>query len=602
MLMKTKGNKIDTENRRQQDEEERRKWKDPNENEKFVCDGATVLCPYCSAPKGKLVVKGPRVKLQDKPWANAGDNDGLTNFAFNGLCMHPKWGNQKPPCNAVISLGLWKKLSDVNVDGFKGLLVKSTIPCHVSGECISIVHSGQTARLDVRKEIKVASIRVVEQLEKGFDYDGIESQEVDGFVYGKNYHLEAFGFTNGIPEDKDIQWEAEFVFYDGRRGTVMNKDLTRKWEPRGKCVEFPPLDYDSIGGTVVFYAYVSYRKDEASLNVWSHFRFRFFSFQEVKAQIIQRMGKPWLIDQSGTSLCGMACLFYVFAKLHPVEYGEFIIDMHHKGEATFHGYTIRPDVDAEERMYDMDPRGDNYPIWADANGKERERMPMADWLSLAVLRSHVSSTWTIPVIVKRFPPIFTLISKKMIYNGERENTIDQLAAVNWPDMMERLCRDFLGFQNVESVGLSFNSLERRKSILSIRRYDEQSNDDLYSLLKMEKAHKEGATVLMMIDSQMFENIVSYSYNDLLTQSHWIVYEGGLIFYNAADKPVKEIGKAITLSFKFATWGVAPSDSNKQLKNKKSISISCFKSTFYGFIVCIDYLPSNKKIIDSYMKV
>ena len=119
---------------------------------------------------------------------------------------------------------------------------------------------------------------------------------------------------------------------------------------------------------------------------------------------------------------------------------------------------------------------------------------------------------------------------------------------------------------------------------------------------MEKAHKEGATVLMMIDSQMFENIVSYSYNDLLTQSHWIVYEGGLIFYNAADKPVKEIGKAITLSFKFATWGVAPSDSNKQLKNKKSISISCFKSTFYGFIICRDYLPSNKKVIDSYMKV
>ena len=94
MLMKTKGNKIDAENRRQQDEEERRKWKDPNENEKFVCNGATVLCPYCSAPKGKLVVKEPRVKLQDKPWVNAGDNDGLTSFAFNGLCMHPKWGNQ----------------------------------------------------------------------------------------------------------------------------------------------------------------------------------------------------------------------------------------------------------------------------------------------------------------------------------------------------------------------------------------------------------------------------------------------------------------------------------------------------------------------------
>ena len=98
------------------------------------------------------------------------------------------------------------------------------------------------------------------------------------------------------------------------------------------------------------------------------------------------------------------------------------------------------------------------------------------------------------------------------------------------------------------------------------------------------------------------NVWKQGFLSVLTQSHWIVYEGGLIFYNAADKPVKEIGKAITLSFKFATWGVAPSDSNKQLKNKKSISISCFKSTFYGFIICRDYLPRNKKVIDSYMKV
>ena len=233
----------------------------------------------------------------------------------------------------------------------------------------------------------------------------------------------------------------------------------------------------------------------------------------------------------------------------------------------------------------MDPAGNNYPVWTDANGKEVERMPMADWLSLAVLRSHESTTWIKPVVLNPFPPIVIPVPKKMIYKGKRENTMDQLAAVNWPDMMEKLCREFLGFQNVESVGLSFNSLERRKSILSIRNYDEQSNDDLYSLLKMEKAHKEGATVLMMIDSQMFENIVSSSYNDLLTQSHWIVYEGGLIFYNAANKPVKEIGKATMLAFKFATWGKNPEESLELLTKKHRVSLDCFKSTFYGYIVC-----------------
>ena len=101
---------------------------------------------------------------------------------------------------------------------------------------------------------------------------------------------------------------------------------------------------------------------------------------------------------------------------------------------------------------------------------------------------------------------------------------------------------------------------------------------------MEQAHKEGATVLMMIDSQMFDDIVSYSYNDLFTKSHWIVYEGGLNFYNAANKPVMEIGKATKLVFKFATWGNDPLKSSSLLKYGV-ITPECFKSTFYGYVVC-----------------
>lgn len=600
MLMKTKGNKIDTENRRQHDEEERRKWKDPNENEKFVCDGATVLCPYCSAPKGKLVVKGPRVKLQDKPWANAGDNNGLANFAFNGLCMHPKWGNQKPPCNAVISLGLWKKLSDVNVDGFKGLLVKSTIPCHVSGECIKIVHSGQTARLDVEKRPRVCAIMVDEFLEEGYNYDGESSELVKGFVYNKIYHLTAIIHNDNGVKDEDIHWEAEYVFTNGHRTKVKNRALDNIWTDKGRHITLPPMLPSLIGGTLVFYAYINKPKGEATWTIWVHYRFRLFNFKQVQDQIIQRVGQPWLIDQSGTSLCGMACLFYVFAKLHPVAYGKFIIDMHHKGEATFNGYTVRPDEDAAEEMYNMDPAGENYPVWTDANGKVVERMPMADWLSLAVLRSHESTTWFKPVVLNPFPPIVIPVPKKMIYKGKRENTMDQLAAVNWPGMMERLCREFLGFQNVEST-LSMVLMKEQKHFFRGWLSDKMSDRDLRSLEDMEQAHNDGATVLMMIDSQMFENVVSYSYMDLLTKSHWIVYEGGLKFLNESNNTVTDLKEATRIFFNFATWGVAPSNSYENLENENNISVSCFKSTFYGFIVCRDYLPSNKKIIDSYMK-
>ena len=122
--------------------------------------------------------------------------------------------------------------------------------------------------------------------------------------------------------------------------------------------------------------------------------------------------------------------------------------------------------------------------------------------------------------------------------------------------------------------------------------NEISGVALNSLEYMERAHKEGATVLMMIDSQMFDDIVSYSYNDLLTKSHWIVYEGGMRFYNAANKPVKEIGKATKLVFKFATWGKDPLKSSSLLKYGV-ITSECFKSTFYGYVVCHNTLNKAK---------
>ena len=115
--------------------------------------------------------------------------------------------------------------------------------------------------------------------------------------------------------------------------------------------------------------------------------------------------------------------------------------------------------------------------------------------------------------------------------------------------------------------------------------NEISGVALNSLEDMEQAHNDGATVLMMIDSQMFDDIVSYSYKDLFTKSHWIVYEEGLNFYNAANKPVKEVGKATMLAFKFATWGKNPEESLELLTKKHRVSLDCFKSTFYGYIVC-----------------
>ena len=136
------------ENDRQWEKEKKRKWRDPNEDVKYVCQGGKIQCKYCSSPIALLTVTAETVMLQDKPWATIGDNVGKVNFGFTGICTHPKWGNQKPPCKSVINLGQWKDFSETIIGNNQALLVKSTIPCMVSGEDLKIVHSGQTATLE----------------------------------------------------------------------------------------------------------------------------------------------------------------------------------------------------------------------------------------------------------------------------------------------------------------------------------------------------------------------------------------------------------------------------------------------------------------------
>lgn len=127
-----------------------REWSDVNEDVKFVCHGGKVQCKYCTPPIADIIVTSTQIMLQDKPMATTGDTDGKVNFNFTGVCMHPS--QQKPlapppPCKAVISLGRWKDYSDTLVDNYNALLVKSKIPCMISGEDLEVIHSGQMATL-----------------------------------------------------------------------------------------------------------------------------------------------------------------------------------------------------------------------------------------------------------------------------------------------------------------------------------------------------------------------------------------------------------------------------------------------------------------------
>jgi hypothetical protein len=134
-------------------------WADVNEQLKYVCQGGKVQCQFCAPPVADIIVTSSTIMLQDTPWATVKDKDGKVNFNFTGVCNHPsqqKPSAPPPPCKAVISLGEWKDFSDTMVGNNNALMVKSTIPCMVSGQDLKIIDSGQKAVLEeVKPKVKL---------------------------------------------------------------------------------------------------------------------------------------------------------------------------------------------------------------------------------------------------------------------------------------------------------------------------------------------------------------------------------------------------------------------------------------------------------------
>ena len=70
-----------------------REWRDINEDYKYVCQGGKIQCTFANPPIADIIVTSTTVMLQDKPWATVGDKDGVINFNFTGVCMHPSQQN-----------------------------------------------------------------------------------------------------------------------------------------------------------------------------------------------------------------------------------------------------------------------------------------------------------------------------------------------------------------------------------------------------------------------------------------------------------------------------------------------------------------------------
>lgn len=149
-----------------------------------------------------------------------------------------------------------------------------------------------------------------------------------GMIYGNTYHFKVKSYINQPPTNiNSISWMIHY------HSLFQNKWIDIPLIAKGDHISILMNEKDMCGRFVFVRAYLKSPEREAELSVWKHNRFRWFDRMIVENEITERTdnGKPWLINQSGTSLCGMACIFYLFAKEQPDAYKKFAKELYWVG-------------------------------------------------------------------------------------------------------------------------------------------------------------------------------------------------------------------------------------------------------------------------------
>lgn len=398
---------------------------------------------------------------------------------------------------------------------------------------------------------RIKEIELLTPLDDGSANDGSGGTQ-EGFVFGKTYTFKVKSFTNGEPVSKTLtKWAQKY------HNLSNNQWTTVLLSTKGDTLVLTFNDPEMCGRFIYLRAYIDDEENEGELKIWHHNRFRWFDRTKVYEQIKDRVNAPWKINQGNSSLCGMAALYYAMTKRDPKAYEKLAKELFRTGAHTIETYIIKPHENALN-MYDVNPDTKQY-IAMD--------MAYIDWIVMATTRSKES------------------LNSQFVYNGFENNNIDMIKAVNWPEMLTRMCKEVAGFESAESFDLGLLQIANKKG-LSGKLNDSISEMDIMNLKIIDRKYKQGHTILMMIDSNMIEDISSYNLNNLTTNSHWVVYEGGL---NLID-----VGESKFVGFSIYTWGYDPvtqlDEFNKEAKpnhkfiyKRQRINIATFKSNYYGYI-------------------
>ncbi|WP_064967472.1 hypothetical protein [Tenacibaculum ovolyticum] len=371
----------------------------------------------------------------------------------------------------------------------------------------------------------------IENLDEGSKNGG--SNKKLGIIYGKEYRLKVSKYKNNkLPNDnKTVKWSYSYTSAEGV-ATIGNIKQT------GGIITFKTDNLDFCGNNITFYAYIKNKENEASLDVFHHYRFRWFDKEvfddEIKERTVSKM--PWKINQSSTSLCGMACIFYLFAKEQPNEFKTFSEELFRTGETVFNGYSVTP----SEEILNKNPKDSDFPEYFNYNTKLYLDMPFVDYITMVSVRN----------------------ADNLNYKGGNE----QFEAINWPPLMTGLLENMLGYKTVESSGI-YNPIKR--TFTGASNIETQNKID-----NLNKLYNEGYKLILMIDSDLIAQDEDTLKNIGQLEYHWVVLESKIQNIQNLDTKGNIFYKYY---FNVYSWG------SKTKYIKKSITWQDFAHNYYGYI-------------------
>lgn len=246
------------------------------------------------------------------------------------------------------------------------------------------------------------------------------------------------------------------------------------------------------------------------------------------------MSTPWKIDQGYSSLCGIACLYYIFIQRDANAYKKVAVELHRTGIYKFsNGYIIEPN----DSMYEIKPSSTEF---------QSMKMAEADWITLASTRSSESN---------------------LRYNGIESGSLDQLGAVNWMGMLTRMCKELAGYKNAKGRDLDW--LDVSWTVIS------QKEFSIEKLIELDKKFHNNKKIILMISPKIINNQSGWR-NPL--SIHWVVYNGNLKLINSKNMNISPTSKPIDITqvtFDIYTWG--------KIQSLSRIKTEVFSKYYYGYI-------------------